>query len=233
MLREPNVHQPYLIHGLPYWRVCLQDYVVDTVLGRKYLDQRGIRILDLGCGLGYSLTRFSRLLPSGSEAIGIDIEAAAIKKAAALVERVGDPSKAKVHCINAESTPFSDRYFDIIVANLSFSVFKNASIVASEIARILKPGGRLVVSEVNSRSILGKMGELFDTLTGHLYYMLYSPKDLADLFIPLGLQVDNISRIPLAIKMRNRCFKIPSNISPAFHIEFSKPHLLYQDRRVN
>lgn len=173
------------------------------------------------------------MLPSGSQAIGIDAEPATIKRASAMVEELGDSSKAKVYCIDAERTPFGDRYFDIVVANLSFSVFKNASMTASEVVRILKPGGRLVVSEVSDRSLLGKMGALFDALTHHLYYMLYSPRVLADLFIPLGLRVDNISRIPLAIKMRNRRLRIPSAISPAFHVELSKPHRLYQNGRIN
>ena len=207
--------------------------MVDTVLGPRHIGCNGIRILDLGCGLGYTLARLSRLLLSGSQAIGIDIEPRNVKKALAMVEELGDSSKVKVYCADAERAPFSDNHFDIVVANLSFSVFENASVVASEVARILKPGGELVVSEVSSHSFLGKMGVLFDSLTHHLYYMIYSPEALSRLFISHGLQVENISRIPLAIKIRNRRLKLPSNISPAFCVELIKPHRLYQSGRVN
>lgn len=173
------------------------------------------------------------MLPSGSLVFGIDIEPRNIKKASAMVEELGDSSKVKVYCADAERTSFGDGYFDIVVANLSFSVFKNARMAASEVVRILKPGGRVILSEVSDNSFLGKMGILLDALTHHLYYTLYSPKVLARLFIPLGLRVESISRIPLAIKIRKRRLRIPSAISPAFHVELSKPHRLYQNGRVN
>jgi ubiquinone/menaquinone biosynthesis C-methylase UbiE len=197
------------------------------------LDHKGIRILDLGCGLGYTLTRLSLLLPNEANVTGIDTNTRTLKKAAALLEKIGDSSKAKVKCADAEKMPFSDGYFDLVIANLCFSVFRNPSKAASEVARTLKPGGRLVMTEVNSRSVLGKIGELLDALTGHLYYMLYSQNRLANLFVPLGFRVENTSRIPFTIRIRARHLKLPHNLSPVFLIELSKTHRLYPKRIVN
>jgi ubiquinone/menaquinone biosynthesis C-methylase UbiE len=211
----------------------LQDYIIDTVLGPRQLDRRGIKILDLGCGVGYTLTRLSRLLRSGSQAIGIDIEPRNVEKAIAMVEERGDSSKVEVYTANVERTTFDDNHFDIVVANLSFSVFENSNAAASQVARILKPGGELVVSEVSSHSFLGKMGVLFDRLTHNLYYALYSPKALAGLLIPVGLRVENMSRIPLAVKIKNKHVRIPSTISPLFHIRLLKPHRSHENGRVN
>jgi len=231
-LKKPTAFRSNLFRGLPYWRLSVQDAAIEQILDFENADKANPRILDLGCGLGYTLTRLSTSVRHGATLVGIDISERAIARAKILVQETGDISRVKIECANAESTPFGDEEFDIVIANLAFSVFKKPENAASEVARILKKNGRLVLTEVNKVSVLGRLGELGDALTGRLYYHLYSPSELARRFTILGLRLDRVSRIPLKLNLRGRVLKISSKISPVFLLKLSKPSRLYQGRRI-
>nr|MDO8098180.1 class I SAM-dependent methyltransferase [Candidatus Njordarchaeota archaeon] len=219
--------QPDLVHGIPGWRISLQDYVVDYVLSLKDVDFESAKILDLGCGLGYTLARLSHFVPQGATLVGIDITRETTDRAWKLLEKIGNKSKVNIKCVSAERTPFSNEYFDIIVSNLSFSVFDRPEKVATETVRILKPDGKLIATEVNKDGLLGKIGELVDSVSGHLYYSLYSPNELTKLLAKHGLKLKKELKVPLKIKVLNHYMKLPFNVAPVFLLELSKrpcPH---------
>lgn len=222
-MREPNRIQPDLVHGLPYWRLSVQDHVANHVPGLKGIDLDKISLLDLGCGLGYMLARLSYSLPRGARLVGIDVNKTVVARAEALAGKIGDRTKTEFRCVDAENLDFKEGYFDVIVANFSFSVFRKPGKVAYRVARILKPGGKLIATEVSSLSVLGKIGELLDAASGHSYYNLLSPSSLANLFVPFGLRVNRVARVPLKAKVLKRDLKIPPRLSPVFLIELSKP----------
>jgi len=214
--------QPDLVRGIPSWRISLQDYVIDYILGLKEIDFESVKILDLGCGLGYTLAKLSRLLPNGAIIVGIDIIKEATASSRELLEKTGGRSTVDVKCANAERAPFNTEYFDIVVSNLSFSVFRRPEMVATEVVRILRPNGRLIATEVNKLSLLGKLGELIDSISGRLSYNLYSPNELARLLTQHGLKLNRVIRVPLEMKLLNRYLKVPFNVAPVFLLELSK-----------
>jgi ubiquinone/menaquinone biosynthesis C-methylase UbiE len=173
------------------------------------------------------LAKLSRSLPRDARLVGIDIDRTAISRADALVKQARGKAKAELRCVNAENTALDKESFDIIVANLSFSVFSRPRKVASEIVRILKSSGRLIASEVNSLSVLGKVGQIFDNASGHLYYNLFSPSSLTNLFTPYGLRATRIAGVPIRTRIMKRDLRIPARFSPVFLIELSRPSFLY------
>jgi len=99
----------------------------------------GRRVLDLGCRSG-ALTRH---FVEGNTVVGLDIDAAALAKAAALGI---EPVQANVE----EPLPFDDGSFDAVVAGELFEHLQFPDALAAEIHRVLRSGGILVGSVPNA-----------------------------------------------------------------------------------
>ncbi|WP_171246556.1 class I SAM-dependent methyltransferase [Isoptericola sediminis] len=102
-------------------------------------DVRGRRILDVGCGTG-PLT--AELRDRGAEVTGLDGSPAMIELAR---EHLGDDVPLHVADL-AEPLPFADDTFDDVVASLVLHYLEDWAGPLAEIKRVLKPGGRLLLS---------------------------------------------------------------------------------------
>ncbi|HEV3071615.1 MAG TPA: methyltransferase domain-containing protein [Solirubrobacteraceae bacterium] len=105
------------------------------------------RVLDLGAGFGAMALYFAHL---GAEVVAVDPNEQRTRVAAAIARRRGLPlSVATAH---AQSLPFADGSFDIVVANnsLCYIVGEQAHAQAlREIHRVLRPGGWVVMRNPN------------------------------------------------------------------------------------
>jgi len=114
-------------------------------IGRyRYAVKRvGERVLDLGCGLGYG----TRMIfdKSKKDVIGMDISADAIEYA-----KKNYPGPKYV-VGSAEKLPFSDAYFDSVIAFEIIEHVDDPDRVLAEISRVLKPKGRLFISTPNPK----------------------------------------------------------------------------------
>jgi SAM-dependent methyltransferase len=127
------------------------------------------RVLDLGCRSG-ALTRH---FLDGNEVVGLDVDRAALEKAAALgIETV----LANVE----ERLPFEDDTFDAVVAGELLEHVRFPDALVTEARRVLRPGGAFVGSVPNAfrvqsrlRFLLGRAPEDDPT---HLH--MYSPSDI-------------------------------------------------------
>lgn len=100
----------------------------------------GLRVLDLGCGKG----RFaSRLADAGARVIGLDISSAMLAEAVDL---------ARVRA-SARRLPFADASFDAVVAVEVFEHLPDIAGTLDELARVLRPGGRLAIVDKNAGSL--------------------------------------------------------------------------------
>jgi ubiquinone/menaquinone biosynthesis C-methylase UbiE len=95
------------------------------------------RVADIGCGEGYILERIK-----SAEVVGLDISDTAIKKAS----RVKNANVVKG---NAESLPFSDSYFDAALCSETLEHTQHPRKVLEELSRVVKPGGKIVLSVPN------------------------------------------------------------------------------------
>jgi len=116
-------------------------YVLDPAL-RLRLEGRGFkRALDVGCGEG----RMCRLLSSlGVEAVGLDPTEPLLDAA-----RKRDPAGAYV-LGQGEALPFPDQDFDLVLSCMSLIDIPDYAAAIAEMARVLKPGGTLLVANLNS-----------------------------------------------------------------------------------
>lgn len=106
----------------------------------------GKRVLDLGCRSG-ALTRH---FLEGNEVVGLDVDRAALAKAAALgIETV----VANVE----EPLPFSDASFDVVVAGELLEHLRFPDEVVAEARRVLRPSGVLVGSVPNAFNVQNRL----------------------------------------------------------------------------
>jgi SAM-dependent methyltransferase len=120
------------------------DYSREFILDAPMLERvraGGFRsALDVGCGEG----RFCRMLRAlDIETIGVDPTAALIERARAL-----DPA-GDYRVGNAEALDVPDAAVDLVVAYLSFIDIPDIGAAVAEMARVLRPGGSLLVANHN------------------------------------------------------------------------------------
>jgi len=107
---------------------------------------RGKRVLDLGCRSGALTQHFL----GGNSVVGLDIDAAALEKAATLGIQ---PVQANVE----EPLPFEDGSFDAVVAGELFEHLQFPDALVAEIVRVLRPGGVLAGSVPNAFRVQSRL----------------------------------------------------------------------------
>lgn len=115
--------------------------------------QPGETVLDLGCGGGLDLALAARAVGPSGRAIGIDMAEPMVERAQNALTELG-LTWAEARVGYAETLPLPDASIDCVLANGILNLSPDKSAVLREIARILKPGGRLVLAETTLRQSL-------------------------------------------------------------------------------
>lgn len=103
-------------------------------------------ILDLGCGAGHTTRAVAR---RASRVVGLDLTEAMLEEARWLARSEGADA-IEFRAGDAESLPFPDASFDRVTCRLCAHHFANPVQAVREAARVLRPGGRLLVVDTVS-----------------------------------------------------------------------------------
>ena len=104
------------------------------------------RILDVGCGTGYLLGRLAARAPRAGVLAGIDAAPAMIEVATG----VAADDRLRFAVGTAEQLPWPAASFDLVVSTTSFDHWADQGAGLAECARVLAPGGCLVLADLFS-----------------------------------------------------------------------------------
>lgn len=151
------------------------DFGRDVVLNlmKKYIDKSdsdSLKVLDIGVGSGIDLENIKNFFNTKKFQLwGMDINE---------LNLIGVREKGIIaHCldIEREKWPFRDEFFDIVVANQIIEHTKEIFFVFSEISRVLRVGGIVIVGVPNLASLhcrvlllLGEQPPCIEMLGSHV-----------------------------------------------------------------
>jgi len=147
--QRPGYKRIAVIEGYDKWSekydresnplIALEEPITLDLIGQV----KGQQVLDLGCGTG----RYCLLLAQGgAKVVGIDPSSGMMEQAKG---KITASSQITLHQGRLDDLHFPDGQFDLVVSALTLSHLPELEPTFREIGRVLKTGGRLVISDVH------------------------------------------------------------------------------------
>ena len=124
----------FAVKALPVWKTWLE---------RALPFISGHRVLEVSFGTGYLMTQYA----GSFDVYGVEFNSRMLSVTSKNLQRCG--LFANLQRGSVENLPYRDECFDSIVNTMAFSAYPDGKEALSEIGRVLKPSGRLVLIDIN------------------------------------------------------------------------------------
>lgn len=118
----------------------------------------GEHVVDVGCGAGIDSMIAAGMVGPAGAVVGVDMTPAMLEKARSGAEAAGFIN-TRFHQGLAERLPVEDRWADVIISNGVLNLFPDKFGALQEMARALKPGGRLQIGDILVDKAVGENGK--------------------------------------------------------------------------
>src|ERR1041384_2759023 len=114
----------------------------------------GDHVVDVGCGAGIDSLIAARMVGPDGQVVGVDMTRAMLEKARAGAAAAG-LTNTRFHEGLAEQLPVEDGWADVVISNGVLNLFPDKLAALQEMARALKPGGRLQIGDILVQKAVG------------------------------------------------------------------------------
>jgi SAM-dependent methyltransferase len=118
----------------------------------------GAVVLDIGCGSGTDLLLAARHIGPSGRAIGVDMTEAMRRRAADGAASCG-LANVEVRAGDATRLPVEDDAIDVVISNGVLNLVPQKARAIAEIARVLKPGGRIQIADITIQEELSESAQ--------------------------------------------------------------------------
>jgi SAM-dependent methyltransferase len=204
--------------ALHYEQVLVPTYVgpAADALVREAALRPGESVLDVGCGTGVAARAARAVLGPQAEVVGVDVNRYMLEVAGTLSHdidfRVGD----------ARQLPIRDHSFDVVLCAHTLQFIADRPRVSAQMARVTKPGGRVVVSAWESLDRNPYYAALADALLACMgpgvafaitsACTLGGDRALRDLLLGAGLVDVTVTDVELPVHLGDLATFIPRHI---------------------
>lgn len=162
---------------------------VGNPLGLAALDP-GAVVLDHACGAGTDLLLAARRVGPRGHAIGVDLTPAMLEQARLAAEEAGLAAAVELRAGSMEALPLADAAVDVVISNGVLNLAPDKPRAMAEIARVLRPGGLLLMTDVVVAHELREETRRDADLWAACIAGAVQPWELTDLARVAGLEVD-------------------------------------------
>jgi SAM-dependent methyltransferase len=148
-LEGPNAEQ------ITYWNqqagptwVAVQSLIDQQIrpLGRRAMERAGLgagqRVLDVGCGCGDTTLELATRVAPGGEALGVDISAPMLTRAAQQARAANVPN-ARFELADAQTSELPAGRFDVLFSRFGVMFFADPAVAFTNLRQALRAGGQL------------------------------------------------------------------------------------------
>jgi len=151
------------------WDTMREDFfdetIADSILKASDLKPEST-VVDVGCGTGF-LTQYAAMHTRGSgRIVGVDLSPQMLQKAKENLSKLGRIESVDFRVGDAENIPIEDGFADAVVGNMILHHCPRPKRAISEMMRILKPGGRIAIADLEKHKERWLREEMADRWLG-------------------------------------------------------------------
>ena len=145
-----SIHDKYSTNKMGFGNWIVSNYKIE----------KGMKILELGCGTGDMWKNRDTLIGDCSKLILTDFSDAMV---ATTKENVGNYENLEYKVLDIQDIPYEDDTFDIVIANMMLYHVPNIEKGLSEVRRVLKSGGRFYCATFGEHGIIEYLSKILST----------------------------------------------------------------------
>lgn len=151
------------------WDRMREDFfdetIADSILQASNV-RPGSTVVDVGCGTGFLTQYAATQTKSTGRIVGVDLSPQMLEKAKDNLARLGQIGSVEFRVGDAESIPVEDGFADAVVGNMILHHCPRPKRAISEMTRILKPGGRIAIADLEKHKERWLREEMADRWLG-------------------------------------------------------------------
>ncbi len=155
---------------------------------RRLEAEPGQRLLDVGCGTGALLAVLGEGASDG-DLTGVDLSVEMLAVARAKTEPL-----MRLAAAAADGLPFAGETFDVVVSTSAFHYFRRPREALGEAGRVLRPGGRLVITDWCDDFVACRVCDLILRLFDRAHFRSYGAAAMTEMLESCGFAAVSVER---------------------------------------